>query len=161
MADRRKKGLNKSAIINDRRKKDRRAITLIKKNFQNKFLKIIVSSLVAFMILSMAIFYIILRVKINQAGFSGYTEERLGEVLVWLNWALLILTGILTVLAGLWGKHLSFRVAGPLYALEKQLILLIEDKISKVQVRDKDNEMVPLANLINEFIEKKAKSSEE
>ncbi|MFC2062136.1 hypothetical protein ACFLUV_06455 [Elusimicrobiota bacterium] len=144
----------------EEKRKERRSTTLIKKNFQNKFLKLIGMSLAVSMVLSMAVFYIALRIKINQAGFSGYTEERLAEVLSWLNWAFPMIAVILIAAAVIWGKHLSFKVAGPLYALEKQLVMLIENKIKKVQLRDGD-EMIPLANLINELVEKRLKGSQE
>ena len=73
---------------------------------------------------------------------------------------LAILTVILLVIAAIWAKHLSFRVAGPLYALEKQLIMLIENKINRVQLRNKDDEMIPLANLINELVEKRLREED-
>ncbi|MBN2407260.1 MAG: hypothetical protein JXJ19_06145 [Elusimicrobia bacterium] len=141
--------------MRERRNKERRSTTLIKKNFQNRFLKLIGISMVCSMLVTMAVFYVVLRIKINQAGFSGYTQERLGEVLGWLNLVLPLITLVLLVIAGIWANHLSFRVAGPLYALEKQLIMLIEHKISRVQLRNQDDEMIPLANLINELVEKR------
>jgi hypothetical protein len=147
--------------MSEQRKKERRSTTLIKKNFQSKFLRLIVFSLIAFMILAMVMFYITLRIKINQAGFSGYTQERLAETFTWLNWVLPGITLILIIIATIWGKHISFKIAGPLYALEKQLNMLIENKTEKVQLRSSDdNEVIPLANLINELIEKRIKQED-
>jgi len=146
---------------NRRKKAERRSRTILKKNFQNKFLKLIIISLVSFLIISLAAFYIALRIKVEQAGLSGYTEERLAEVFAWLNWVLPLLAVVLIAVAVIVGKQISFRIAGPLYALEKQLDMLLHDKISRVQLRSDDNEMIPMANLINELIEKKFKKEEE
>ncbi|MEA3506491.1 MAG: hypothetical protein U9R36_03240, partial [Elusimicrobiota bacterium] len=63
-------------------------------------------------------------------------------------------------IAVIWSIHISSRVAGPLYALEKQLHMLLEGKIDQVQLRNEDDEMIPLANLINSLIVKKNKDIE-
>jgi len=136
-------------------KKDRRSKAIVNADFQKKILRLIMISLILFMILSMAAFYIVLRIKISQAGFSGYTEQRLAEVLVWLNWVLPLIALVLIIVAGILGVHISSRVTGPLHALEKQLNMLIEGKIDRVQLRSADNEMIPMADLLNRLIEKR------
>lgn len=143
--------------MKERRKTERRAQQLIKKNFQSKFLKLIVVTLVSFTVLSMIAFYVALRIKIEQAGFSGYTEERLAEVFTTLNWVLPLIGVILVGIAVVVAKKISFKIAGPLYALEKQMHLLVENKTDRVQLRSDDDEMVPLARLLNELIEKRFK----
>lgn len=72
-----------------------------------------------------------------------------------------ILTLILIAVAVIWSIHISSRVTDPLYALEKQLHLLLEGKIDQVQLRNEDDELIPLANLINSLIVKKNKVIEE
>lgn len=143
--------------MKERRKTERRAQQLIKKNFQSKFLKLIVVTLVSFTVFSMIAFYVALRIKIEQAGFSGYTEERLAEVFTTLNWVLPLIGVILVGIAVVVAKKISFKIAGPLYALEKQMHLLVENKTDRVQLRSDDDEIVPLARLLNELIEKRFK----
>jgi hypothetical protein len=145
---------------NRRKKEERRSRTLIKKNFQKKFLKLIVGTLAVLTVIIMGVFYIFLRMKINSAGFSAYTEERLAELIGWLYWAVPLVTLIFIAIAVIWSIHISARVAGPLYALEKQLHMLLEGKIDQVQLRNEDDEMIPLANLINSLIVKKNKDIE-
>ena len=145
--------------MKDRRKIERKTQQRIKKNFQSKFLRLIVITLVSFTVLSMVAFYVALRIKVEQAGFSGYTEERLAEVFTTLNWVLPLIGVILIVIAVVVAKKISFKVAGPLYALEKQLHLLVENKIDRVQLRSDDDEMVPFAHLLNELIMKKENPS--
>ncbi|NLB35249.1 MAG: hypothetical protein GX817_05485, partial [Elusimicrobia bacterium] len=100
---------------------ERRSQKIVNKNFQRRILKIIVISIIASTLVSLALFYIALRVKTQQAAFSGYTAERLAELFAWLNVALPLISLLLIVLAVFIGRHISFKVAGPLYALEKQL----------------------------------------
>lgn len=141
--------------MKERRKSERRSKTLIRKNFQNKFLKLIIISLISSLILSMATFYIALMIQVERAAFAAFTEKKLAELFVWMNWALPVIAVILIVVAVIVAKHISFKIAGPLYALEKQLHMVVEDKIDKIQLRGEDNEMIPLANILNELIEKK------
>ena len=44
-----------------------------------------------------------------------------------------------------------------LYALERQLRMILDGEIESVQVRSSDNDLIPLAGLINQVIEKKKK----
>lgn len=134
---------------------ERRSQKIVNKNFQRRILKIIVMSIIASTLVSLALFYIALRVKTQQAAFSGYTAERLAELFAWLNVALPLISLLLIVLAVFIGRHISFKVAGPLYALEKQLGMVARGEIDKVQVRSSDDELIPLADLINEVLEKK------
>ncbi|MGM0440963.1 MAG: hypothetical protein ACQEQC_00890 [Elusimicrobiota bacterium] len=135
-------------------KEERRSTKLIKKNFQTRFLKLIGISLSASVIVSMMVFYIALRVKIERAHFAEFTQRELADVLGWLNWTLPVIAVAIIIIALLIGKHISFKVAGPLYALEKQLHLVLEGKIEEVQLRNDDKDLIPLAKLINRLINK-------
>ncbi|MFH1414473.1 MAG: hypothetical protein ABIH89_00080 [Elusimicrobiota bacterium] len=141
--------------MEEEKETERRSRVIIKSNFEKKILRLVVINIAGFMAVSLLTFYVALRIKINQAGFSGYTEERLTEVLSWLNWFLPLVAVILIVVAAVWAKHISFQIAGPLYALEKQLNLLIAKKIKRVKLRREDDEIIPLARLINRVIDER------
>ena len=136
---------------------DRRSRTLVKKEFQNRILRIIIVSLVTYTVVALAVFYIALMVKVNQAGLSGYTEDRLAELFSWIRIILPLIGAVLILAAGFVGRKISFKVAGPLYALERQLRMILDGEIESVQVRSSDNDLIPLAGLINQVIEKKKK----
>ena len=140
---------------------DRRSKMIIKDSFQKKYLLLIAVSLIVSMALTIIVIYSLLYFQIQRAGFSLYTARLLSEVFRWLLLALPAVTIVLTLGALLWGRYLSFKVAGPLYALEKQIIMIIEGMIERVQLRDDDDELIPLANLLNELIEKKLDSKKE
>jgi len=133
---------------------ERRSQKIVNKDFQNRILKVIVMSIVVSMLVSLVAFYIALRVKVQQAAFSGYTAERLAELFAWLNIALPLISVLLIVLAVFIGRHISFKVAGPLYALEKQLRMVLNGDLEKVQLRSSDDQLIPLAGLINEILDK-------
>jgi len=139
------------------KKPERRARVIIKSKFEKKILRLVIISLASFLVIAVGTFYTALRIKIYQAGFSGYTEERLGEVFAWLNWFLPAVSAILIFIAGMLAKHLAAQIAGPLYALEKQLDLVTKKRVSKVMLRRKDEELLPLANKINQLIEQRIK----
>ncbi len=138
----------------DKNKKERRSTKLIKKNFQTKFLRLIGLSLALTVIISMAVFYIALRMMIERAQFAEYTQRKLAEALSWLNWTLPAIAVVIIIIALIIGRHISFKIAGPLYALEKQLYLVLEEKIDEVQLRNDDKDLIPLAKLINRLINK-------
>lgn len=146
---------------NKNRKPERRARVVIKSKFERKILRLVIISLVSFLVIAMGTFYMALRIKIHQAGFSGYTQERLAEVFSWLNWFLPAVSLALVFLAGIWAKHLASQVAGPLYALEKQIDMVIRKRVDKVMLRRKDEEMLPLAAKINKLIDERIKKTEE
>ena len=141
--------------------KDRRSQLKVKTNFQKKYLALIAVSLIVSMALSIVILYLLLYWKIRQAGFSLYTIRQLSEVYHWLLFMLPAMTIILLAAALTLGNYLAFKLSGPLYALEKQIIMLLEGMITRVQLRDNDHELIPLANLINELIDKKNSSDTE
>ena len=61
----------------------------------------------------------------------------------------------------MWAKHLAAQVAGPLYALEKQVDLVSKNRVDKVMLRRKDEEMLSLAAKINRLIDERIKKREE
>ena len=146
---------------NNNKKPERRTRVVIKSKFEKKILRLVVISLASSLVISMGTFYTGLRIKIHQAGFSGYTEERLSEVFSWLNWFLPVVSLVLIFLAGMWAKHLAAQVAGPLYALEKQVDLVAKNRVDKVMLRRKDEEMLSLAAKINRLINERIKKRED
>jgi len=131
---------------------ERRSRLIIKKTFQKQFLKLIVSSMVILLVVALAAIYIALRIQITRAGFAAYTEIKLIEVISWLNWFLPLAAVILSAVAVYVGVRLSLKVAGPLFALERQLTMIKEGEIESVQLRSDDDELTPLAKLINEVL---------
>ncbi len=134
---------------------ERRSRVMIKKDFQKQFLKLIISTMLILLVVTLAAIYIALRIQITRAGFAAYTEVRLIEVISWLNWILPLSAVLVAGIAVYIGIRLSFKIAGPLYALERQLNMINEGKINSVQLRSDDDELIPLAKLINEILSKR------
>ena len=136
---------------------ERRTCKMTGKKFQSRFIRLTVISLGALLAVSLSVFYLALRARISHEGLSGYTRVKMNELLVWLNFALPAAGLLIIVAAGIISKHISFKVAGPLYALEKQLRMLNEGLTDRIRLRsDDDHELLPVADLINSYIEKKS-----
>lgn len=133
---------------------ERRSQKIVNKDFQHRILKVIVLSIVISTIVALSAFYIALRITAHQAGLSRYTTERLSELFFWLNILLPAISLVLIAVAVFVGRHISFKVSGPLYALEKQLKMIAEGEIDKVQLRSSDDQLIPMAGLINEALQK-------
>ncbi|MFH1416319.1 MAG: response regulator [Elusimicrobiota bacterium] len=124
--------------------------------FQLKYVKIIISAILLPMLFVGAGFYAIFHLVLNTAQLGRYAEGRLGDVFMWLNLMLGFVMVISCVVGGLLGVHLSHRIAGPLYRIEKSLRKIIAGEVFEMRIRRND-ELQGLVKLLNELIKKRIK----
>lgn len=122
---------------------------------QLHYLLLLMVSIIVPLIFSAAcLYYLIFKIMAEQLGIPEYIAINLFPVIQKINMILLIGVPPLFLILVLWGIFLSHRFAGPIERLQKELRRMAahHDYKSRIRLR-KDDDLRPIADVINELLE--------
>ena len=131
-------------------------IRFITKNpLQTKYLVLIlISILLPLFIVGGCLYYLLFQIMAEQLAIPESIAYNLFPVVERINFLLLLGIPPIVILLFIWGAVLSHRLIGPLERLENDLRKISDGDYSmRLRIR-KDDDLRPIANVINKIIDK-------
>jgi signal transduction histidine kinase len=149
--------LNKKVL-----KKKGAAIKYLNRSLQSRYMLILVlSMLIPTVFVGGCLYYLIMTVMAEQIALPDFIARDLMPVIERINYVLVVGLPVVFVALITWALVLSYKFVGPLERLEEDLASIDEGDYSVRLQINKDHDLSPIANIINDLVDQLEKKGNE